>query len=240
MNISINVFLCLLFIFASNPAHAKVDDNVRAKLYLKEAEQLFKQGDFENSRVYLTKAEDALGRPVARTLALHIEIEYNLGNFIIAKALIDEYGMNHMDSASPKLNDRVLPLLIDIEKAAEIAHRKKKESELQKFVEQPLAQSSGSSPLIHSSKLTPIKRVSPEMPKQAQREGIEGWVKLRFTINEVGGVEDVEVVDAQPKGVFDYEAKRALRKWVYRPQMVDGKVVRQNNMQVQLNFKLDD
>ena len=74
---------------------------------------------------------------------------------------------------------------------------------------------------------TPIVRIEPKYPMQAARDGKEGWVKLSFTINEIGGVEDVEVIEAQPKRVFDKEAKRALRKWKYKPKVVDGKPMRQ-------------
>lgn len=86
---------------------------------------------------------------------------------------------------------------------------------------------------------TPIVRIEPKYPVQAARDGKEGYVILSFTINEVGGVDDVEVIDADPKRVFDREAKRALRKWKYKPKIVDGKTEKQFGMKVQLDFKLD-
>ena len=86
---------------------------------------------------------------------------------------------------------------------------------------------------------TPIVRINPKYPIQAARDGKEGWVKLSFTINEIGGVEDVKVIDAKPKRIFDKEAKRALRKWKYRPKVVDGKPVKQFNITVQLDFNME-
>ena len=86
---------------------------------------------------------------------------------------------------------------------------------------------------------TPIVRIEPKYPIQAARDGKEGWVKLSFTINEIGGVEDVKVIEAQPKRIFDKEAKRALRKWKYKPKVVDGVPQRQPGLTVQLDFKMD-
>lgn len=86
---------------------------------------------------------------------------------------------------------------------------------------------------------TPIVRIEPKYPIQAARDGKEGWVILSFTINEIGGVEDVKVVEAEPKRIFDKEARRALRKWKYKPKVVDGKPQRQPGLTVQLDFKMD-
>ena len=86
---------------------------------------------------------------------------------------------------------------------------------------------------------TPIVRIEPKYPIQAARDGKEGWVTLSFTINEIGGVEDVDVIEAEPKRIFDKEAKRALRKWKYKPKVVDGKPMRQPGLTVRLDFKMD-
>jgi protein TonB len=55
----------------------------------------------------------------------------------------------------------------------------------------------------------------------------------------VGGVEDVKVIEAEPKRIFNREAIRALRKWKYRPKMVDGKPQKQFGLTVQLDFTLN-
>ena len=86
---------------------------------------------------------------------------------------------------------------------------------------------------------TPIVRIDPKYPPEAARDGKEGWVRLSFTINEVGGVEDIEVIDSEPRRIFDREARRALRKWKYKPKIVEGKAVKQPDMFVQLDFKLE-
>jgi protein TonB len=86
----------------------------------------------------------------------------------------------------------------------------------------------------------PIVRINPKWPPQALRDGKEGWVQLSFTIDEVGGVIDIKVIKAEPKRLFDREAKRALRKWKYRPKVVDGKPQRQAGQTVMLEFNLDE
>lgn len=85
----------------------------------------------------------------------------------------------------------------------------------------------------------PIVRVEPRYPPAAARDGVEGWVRLRFTIDETGGVTDIEIIDAQPRRIFDQEARRALRRWRYAPKVVDGQAQRQEGMTVQLDFTLD-
>lgn len=85
---------------------------------------------------------------------------------------------------------------------------------------------------------TPIVRIEPKYPMAAARDGKEGYVILSFTINEVGGVEDVEVIEAEPKRIFNKEAKRALKKWKYKPKVEDGKALRRPGLTVRLDFKM--
>lgn len=94
--------------------------------------------------------------------------------------------------------------------------------------------------MMRDGEATPIFRIDPKYPPEAARDGKEGWVELSFTINKVGGVEDVEVIDADPKRIFDREAKRALRKWKYKPKVVDGIAQVQPGLKVRLDFTLGE
>lgn len=85
----------------------------------------------------------------------------------------------------------------------------------------------------------PIVRIEPRYPPAAARDGIEGWVRLSFTIDETGGVTDVQVIDAQPRRIFDQEARRALMRWRYAPRIIDGVPQRQEGLTVQLDFTME-
>lgn len=85
----------------------------------------------------------------------------------------------------------------------------------------------------------PVVRINPKYPTGAARDGVEGWVKLRFDINEIGGVTNIEVIDAEPKRVFNKAARQALRKWKYRAKSEDGKTMVQKGLTVQLDFNMN-
>jgi len=93
--------------------------------------------------------------------------------------------------------------------------------------------------MLRDGDATPIVRIEPRYPVQAARDGLQGWVRLRFSIMEDGSVDEVEVIEAEPRRVFDREAIRALRRWKYSPKIVDGKPIKQTGQQVQLDFTLD-
>lgn len=84
----------------------------------------------------------------------------------------------------------------------------------------------------------PIVRVDPRYPVDAARDGVEGWVKMRFDINAMGGVNNIRVIESQPARTFEKEAKRALSKWKYKPKVQNGIAVSQADQTVVLEFTL--
>ena len=84
----------------------------------------------------------------------------------------------------------------------------------------------------------PLVRVEPKYPSIAARDGIEGWVKLSFSITPSGTVNNIQVLDAEPKRTFNQAARRALAKWKYKPNIQTGKAQAQDGMMVMLDFKL--
>lgn len=85
----------------------------------------------------------------------------------------------------------------------------------------------------------PIVRVDPSYPPDAARDGIEGWVKLAFDLSPQGTVENISILDAEPKRIFDREARRALAKWKYQPRVEKGVPLAQTGLQVMLTFALE-
>lgn len=103
-----------------------------------------------------------------------------------------------------------------------------------------LPKASGRTTLTHTDKAaTPLVRIEPRYPVAAARDGISGWVKLGFSIDETGGVTDVEVLAAEPARTFNKEAIAALKRWKYQPKRLNGVAIKQTGLQVQLDFSLD-
>lgn len=71
-----------------------------------------------------------------------------------------------------------------------------------------------------------LGQIQPAYPENARRDGLEGWVKLRLKIDEQGEVTEVEVIEAQPAGVFDRAAAEAFRPARFEPARRQGMPVR--------------
>lgn len=85
--------------------------------------------------------------------------------------------------------------------------------------------------------IIPIVRIEPQYPRDALIKGLEGWVRVRFTILPDGSVADPSVIDAQPPRVFNREAMRAILRWKFKPRIVDGQAVSRDAEQT-IEFKL--
>ena len=103
-----------------------------------------------------------------------------------------------------------------------------------------LKQTGGMGGLSATRDPIPTLRVTPTYPSRASRRGTEGWVEVMFTITKTGATKDIEVVKEEPAGVFSRAAIKAIRKWKYKPQMVDGNVQERPGVRVMLKFELED
>jgi len=90
--------------------------------------------------------------------------------------------------------------------------------------------------VVSASELTPLKTVQPKYPAKADRDRLEGWVELDFTVTDSGEVKDVAVHGASVPGVFEQAASEALSQWRFRPVLRDGKPVAQR-ARIRVRFK---
>ncbi|WP_019275113.1 energy transducer TonB [Vibrio coralliilyticus] len=89
-----------------------------------------------------------------------------------------------------------------------------------------------------NQQVMPLYRVEPRYPAKALKRKAEGYVILKFTIDPTGKPRDIDIVEANPKRMFERNAIQALQKWKYQPKVVDGTAVSQENQTVRLEFKL--
>ncbi len=83
-----------------------------------------------------------------------------------------------------------------------------------------------------------VRNISPRYPATAMRSNQEGWVELTFTITPEGNVDDVKVVDAEPRHVFDRAAVEAVSRWKYQPAIQNGAPVASQDKR-RIVFKLN-
>ncbi|MEY2920227.1 MAG: hypothetical protein RL261_1532 [Pseudomonadota bacterium] len=92
--------------------------------------------------------------------------------------------------------------------------------------------------VVAADQLNRIVARDPVYPPQALRDGTRGWVELEFTVAPNGTVRDIEVVSAEPRGVFDRAASDAVAAWRFRPRVVNGQPVAQRST-VTMRFDVD-
>jgi protein TonB len=71
----------------------------------------------------------------------------------------------------------------------------------------------------------PLVKMPPVYPYKAKRLEIEGYVKIKFLVDEEGTVSRVSVLDASPKGVFEDSVLQTLPSWKFSPGKVVGEPV---------------
>ena len=87
--------------------------------------------------------------------------------------------------------------------------------------------------------LAALETPAPDYPAAAFRQRIEGWAEVEYTIEPDGRTSAVEVVAAEPAGVFDAAATAAVRRWRYQSRVVNGQPVAERRS-VTLRFDVED
>lgn len=79
----------------------------------------------------------------------------------------------------------------------------------------------------------------PKFPRNAIVNGIQGGVTFMLTVSKEGKPADIKIVESVPAGVFDAAAMTAINHWVFKPKMVEGSAVKQENMRYTMEFKIN-
>lgn len=72
----------------------------------------------------------------------------------------------------------------------------------------------------------PKSRGTFKYPASAKKKGIKGYVVLSLLINERGRVDEVQVLESSPAGVFDEAAVQGINNWRFEPAKYEGKKVK--------------
>lgn len=99
-----------------------------------------------------------------------------------------------------------------------------------KELEEPHPENGGGGWLFSSTELdgslVVVKQTQPPYPRRARRLNIEGWIKVRFIVDEDGHVHQVTILDANPKGFFEQSVLQSVDQWRFKPGTKDGRVVK--------------
>ncbi|HNP25938.1 MAG TPA: energy transducer TonB [Nitrosomonas sp.] len=63
-------------------------------------------------------------------------------------------------------------------------------------------------------------------PPSAKKNGVKGYVVLSILVSEKGSIDQVQVLESNPSGVFDAAALQGIRSWQFEPAKYQGDVVK--------------
>ena len=72
----------------------------------------------------------------------------------------------------------------------------------------------------------PVARGSFKYPPAAKKNGVKGYVVLSVLVEADGSVNQVQVLESSPSGIFDASALQGIRNWHFEPAKYKGETVR--------------
>ncbi len=85
---------------------------------------------------------------------------------------------------------------------------------------------------------TVVVRPAPQYPSDMAARGIEGFVRVQYTVTESGSTDDVVVINSSNRG-FERNAVKAVQKFKFKPRIVDGQPQAVSNVLSLIEFKLE-
>jgi protein TonB len=70
-----------------------------------------------------------------------------------------------------------------------------------------------------------VVRTQPVYPYRARQRGISGEVRVKLLVTADGRVEQVQILEADPPGLFDDAVLQAVPRWKFQPGVIDGRQV---------------
>ncbi len=101
-----------------------------------------------------------------------------------------------------------------------------------------LVLATGCQPLV-SQPMTLVESGTLKYPPAAKEAGVMGYVVVSYDVLVDGNVANVEVVQAEPPGVFDEEAVRFVKTWLFRPAYEEGQPVELQGVESSITFELE-
>ncbi len=85
-----------------------------------------------------------------------------------------------------------------------------------------------------------LSQTPPRYPQRALRRGLEGKVVIEFEVTKAGSIKpgSIKIIKSTPKGVFDKAVLKAIQRWRFATEMVNGQPVPYRARQ-ELEFKLE-
>ena len=83
-----------------------------------------------------------------------------------------------------------------------------------------------------------LKGAKPSYSPELIRKKIEGWVIVKFSLDETGKVDSAEIHEEYPVGVFSDSAIRSVRQTIYKPTIKNGIFQRTDNVLTKVSFKM--
>lgn len=91
-----------------------------------------------------------------------------------------------------------------------------------------------------SDQIMPMIKVNPNYPTSASTRGIEGFVEVMFDVTAMGTTENIRIVHAEPERIFNSSVLAAIKRWKYKPRVVNGEATPSYDVRERLVFKLED
>jgi TonB family protein len=141
-------------------------------------------------------------------------------------ALTEDLGARLVAKGLASVNEQQYDVARDwLDHAAAIGYVSPQADAVRRDLDAALAHRAFMADVISANQLTLVKSVQPQYPPKAEKNAVEGWVELDFTVIDTGAVRDVAVNAAKPPGVFEAAATAALLQWRFKPLVRDAKPV---------------